>query len=136
MDLSIGQWAERACIWEATARKAGNVHPGREFADLRFADFLMSAAAIAPVFERAQRQSDGPITDQVGKHRRARVAGAAQSARGHHLQAVEQLENSCDHQQDGSGAHHFCLRCVDARNGAREAEQHQSAGGHEAGAQE
>jgi triphosphoribosyl-dephospho-CoA synthase len=59
MEPSLGQCAQLACVWEATARKAGNVHPGRDFADLRFADFLASAAAIAPVFENAGRQAVG-----------------------------------------------------------------------------
>src|SRR5947208_16075845 len=51
--LSTGLCAQLACIWEATARKSGNVHPGREFADLTYLDLVLSAAAIAPVMERA-----------------------------------------------------------------------------------
>ncbi len=47
-----GQWAALACLWEATARKAGNVHPGQSFADLNYADFVVSAVAIAPVFRQ------------------------------------------------------------------------------------
>jgi triphosphoribosyl-dephospho-CoA synthase len=54
-----GQCAQLACVWEVTARKAGNVHPGRDFPNLRFTDFLASAAAIAPAFDRAERQSVG-----------------------------------------------------------------------------
>ncbi len=42
-----------ACIWEATARKVGNVHPERDFADLTYLDFLVSAYAIAPVIAEA-----------------------------------------------------------------------------------
>lgn len=54
-----GQLALLACLWEATARKAGNVHPGRDFADLTYADLVLSAAAIAPVLDRASNQSVG-----------------------------------------------------------------------------
>ncbi len=48
-----------ACEWEALARKAGNVCPGREFADLRVEDFLRSADAIAPVIARSAEQTMG-----------------------------------------------------------------------------
>jgi triphosphoribosyl-dephospho-CoA synthase len=38
--------AQLACLLEASAPKPGNVSPGRHFADLRYEDFLASAAAI------------------------------------------------------------------------------------------
>ena len=38
--------AQLACLLEASARKPGNVSPGRHFADARYEDFLASAAAI------------------------------------------------------------------------------------------
>lgn len=38
-----------ACILEAAARKAGNVHPGAGFADLCFSDFARAAEVTAPV---------------------------------------------------------------------------------------
>ena len=41
-----------ACLWEAAARKAGNVHPQASFADLTYDDFVLSANAIAPVLAR------------------------------------------------------------------------------------
>jgi triphosphoribosyl-dephospho-CoA synthase len=50
---SVGVHAQLACIWEATARKPGNVHPWSGFTDTGYLDFLASAAAIAPVLERA-----------------------------------------------------------------------------------
>jgi len=59
MEPSLGQCVQLACVWEVTARKAGNVHRDRDFANLYFTDFLASAAAIAPVFERAIHQSVG-----------------------------------------------------------------------------
>jgi triphosphoribosyl-dephospho-CoA synthase len=56
---SIGQLAERACAFEVLARKAGNVCPGYEFHDLTVSDFLISAAAIAPILEQAPHQPLG-----------------------------------------------------------------------------
>jgi triphosphoribosyl-dephospho-CoA synthase len=56
---TIGLWAQTACIWEATARKPGNVHRHCDFVDLGYLDFLLSAAAIAPVMERAAERKVG-----------------------------------------------------------------------------
>jgi triphosphoribosyl-dephospho-CoA synthase len=56
---SIGQCAQVACIWEATARKAGNVHRFADFADLTYLDFVLSAAAVGLVFEQAPYCSVG-----------------------------------------------------------------------------
>lgn len=50
---TTGQWAQAACLLEVTARKPGNVHRGRDFADLTFVDFLLSAAAVGPALDRA-----------------------------------------------------------------------------------
>jgi triphosphoribosyl-dephospho-CoA synthase len=49
----IGLCAHLACIWEATARKPGNVHRFADFADLTYLDLLQSAAAVAPVLNGA-----------------------------------------------------------------------------------
>ena len=49
---TIGLHAQLACIWEATARKPGNVHRFVDFDDLTYLDFLTSAAAVAPVLAR------------------------------------------------------------------------------------
>jgi triphosphoribosyl-dephospho-CoA synthase len=51
--MSIGQCATLACLLEATAPKAGNVHRGADFDDLTFADFAVSAVAIGPAMEAA-----------------------------------------------------------------------------------
>lgn len=51
--MNPGQFAQIACVLEATARKPGNVHRGQDFADLSYVDFLLAAAAIAPVLDRA-----------------------------------------------------------------------------------
>jgi len=56
---SIGQCAQVACVWEVTARKAGNVHRFANFADLTYLDFVLSALAIAPELDLAPSRSIG-----------------------------------------------------------------------------
>jgi triphosphoribosyl-dephospho-CoA synthase len=64
--LDVGPCAQIACIWEVTARKPGNVHRYRDFADSSYTDFLLSAAAIAPVMATAcQRRVGATILDAV-----------------------------------------------------------------------
>ena len=58
--LAPGLLAQVACQLEVSARKPGNVHPGRNFADCHFVDFLLSAAAIAGPLDRARRVGVGP----------------------------------------------------------------------------
>jgi len=45
----LENWIYLACLMEATARKPGNVHPEASFPDLNYADFVKSAAVIAPI---------------------------------------------------------------------------------------
>ncbi|CAA9357760.1 MAG: hypothetical protein AVDCRST_MAG40-3268, partial [uncultured Gemmatimonadaceae bacterium] len=47
--------AQLACLLEASAPKPGNVSPGRHFANMRYEDFLASAAAVGPAFAAAGR---------------------------------------------------------------------------------
>jgi len=69
--FDAGLCAQIACIWEATARKPGNVHRYRDFADSTYTDFLLSAAAIAPVMTRAyQRRVGATILDAIRATRR------------------------------------------------------------------
>jgi triphosphoribosyl-dephospho-CoA synthase len=56
---SVGLCAQLACIWEATARKPGNVHRYCDFADLTYVDLLQSAAAVAPALQSAPRSGVG-----------------------------------------------------------------------------
>jgi triphosphoribosyl-dephospho-CoA synthase len=51
--LSAGLCAQVACVWEATARKPGNVHRFCDFDDTTYLDFLLSAAAVAPALDAA-----------------------------------------------------------------------------------
>jgi triphosphoribosyl-dephospho-CoA synthase len=55
----LGLYAQLACIWEATARKPGNVHRYADFADAGYLDFLVSAAAVAPVLDAAPQYPIG-----------------------------------------------------------------------------
>jgi triphosphoribosyl-dephospho-CoA synthase len=58
---TIGLHAQLACIWEATARKPGNVHRFIDFDDLSYLDFLNSAAAVAPVLAAAPNHRVGHV---------------------------------------------------------------------------
>jgi triphosphoribosyl-dephospho-CoA synthase len=55
----IAAAAQLACLLEASAPKPGNVSPGIAFHDMRYEDFLASAAAIAPAFLDAGTQPIG-----------------------------------------------------------------------------
>lgn len=50
-----------ACLLEVSAPKPGNVSPGVHFRDLRYEDFLASAAAIGMPFSRAAERTVGGI---------------------------------------------------------------------------
>jgi triphosphoribosyl-dephospho-CoA synthase len=50
-----------ACIWEAVARKIGNVHIRSDFSNMSLMDFLTSAIAILPAFDDPHRDSIGEI---------------------------------------------------------------------------
>lgn len=56
---SLALFANLACLWEATARKPGNVHRFIDFEDATYLDFLASAAAIAPVLAEAPGRTVG-----------------------------------------------------------------------------
>lgn len=51
---SLAEMIRTACVLEASARKAGNVHPEAPFPDLTFEDFLHSADAVAPILAQAE----------------------------------------------------------------------------------
>jgi triphosphoribosyl-dephospho-CoA synthase len=48
----IATLVKGACVLEVLAPKAGNVHSDASFADTSWTDFVLSAAAVAPVFGR------------------------------------------------------------------------------------
>jgi triphosphoribosyl-dephospho-CoA synthase len=56
---AIAVAARTACVWEVTARKIGNVHPGAPFTDTTFHDFILSAGAVIPVLADAPKTGIG-----------------------------------------------------------------------------
>jgi triphosphoribosyl-dephospho-CoA synthase len=48
--IDVAAAVQLACLLEASAPKPGNVSPGRHFADVRYEDFLASAAAVGAPF--------------------------------------------------------------------------------------
>ena len=70
-DLSPGMLAQIACVLEATARKPGNVHRFQDFDDTTYLDFILSALAIGPAFDRSAGRGIGAIVlDAVASTRR------------------------------------------------------------------
>ena len=57
--LSPGRLAQLACLLEATARKPGNVHRFRDFDDVSYLDFVLSASAIVDPLDRARELGIG-----------------------------------------------------------------------------
>ncbi len=58
--VPIGVAATLACLYEATARKPGNVYPGADFDETTtYAAFVNSAIAIGPVLEKAPKVGVG-----------------------------------------------------------------------------
>ncbi len=51
--MTLAEQIELACLIEATARKAGNVHPAAAFDDLNYADFVDAARAVAEPLAQA-----------------------------------------------------------------------------------
>ncbi len=68
---TVGLHAQLACVWEATARKPGNVHRYADFDDLTYLDFVTAAAAVAPVLGRSpDRRVGRTVLDGVRATRR------------------------------------------------------------------
>lgn len=72
--VSPGALARAACVLEATAPKAGNVHPYASFPDAAWQDFTASADAIAPVMDRAASLGVGRAVLEGVRATRARVS--------------------------------------------------------------
>lgn len=71
---SLGQKATLAIILEASAKKAGNVHPEASFSDMCFEDFIRSAVAVGPFFDRCQDLTLGELIYQAVVATRQTVA--------------------------------------------------------------
>jgi triphosphoribosyl-dephospho-CoA synthase len=52
--MTLAEQIELACLIEATARKAGNVHPAAAFHDLDYSDFVAAARAVAEPLAQAR----------------------------------------------------------------------------------
>jgi len=57
--MSIALWVQAACVWEVCADKLGNVNRRHDFSDVTLVDFLLSAAAIAPVLAEVRTRGIG-----------------------------------------------------------------------------
>lgn len=69
--IDAGLCTQIACIWEATARKPGNVDRLHDFEDVTYTDFLLSAAAIAPSMTMAcQRRVGATVLESLRATRR------------------------------------------------------------------
>lgn len=60
---TIGRCAEAACVLEATAKKAGNVHPDAAFRDMHVRDFYRSAAAVRWAIDARPEASVGELIE-------------------------------------------------------------------------
>jgi triphosphoribosyl-dephospho-CoA synthase len=67
---TLGQSVQVACLWEATARKPGNVHRFRDFDDVGYVDFLLSAVALGEVFNDAPLLRVGPLVHEAVRQTR------------------------------------------------------------------
>lgn len=54
-----------ACIWEAMARKVGNVHPTASFRDMEYMSFLVSSVGCAWVLNHARGSRVGLMVDHA-----------------------------------------------------------------------
>ena len=57
--LSIGMCAQTACVLDVSTYKPGNVNLFERFLDMTAVDFLLSAAAIAPILDQASLRPIG-----------------------------------------------------------------------------
>ena len=64
---------QTSCIWEAVARKVGNVHRSADFAGTSLTDFLISAAAAAPFFNDRSTRNVGETIELAAGATRAAV---------------------------------------------------------------
>lgn len=60
-------WLHTACVWEVSARKAGNVHPQAAYSDLTWQDFLQSAGLLRNYYRHAPSpwQARGAVSTAI-----------------------------------------------------------------------
>lgn len=71
---SIGQLAAMASMLEASAPKAGNVHPSACFSDMDFTDFLAGGLCLAPVIDLEIGSSVGTLVRECVSATRKQLA--------------------------------------------------------------
>jgi triphosphoribosyl-dephospho-CoA synthase len=71
----------RACVWEVTARKAGNVHRFADFADLTYLDFVFSAEVIRGWIELAHQCRLGSGRPSLGETTAAAIGAMRHEVR-------------------------------------------------------
>ena len=73
--LGPAERAQLACLLEATARKPGNVHPGRSFQDAGYLDFAVSASVLARHLRPEIIRADGvgPVVLRAVRETRALI---------------------------------------------------------------
>src|SRR5262245_4178083 len=69
--LTVADCVHLACVLEATARKPGNVHRYQDFDNLTYLDFILSAAAVAPILGATAERGVGlAVRDAIRATRR------------------------------------------------------------------
>lgn len=68
-----GFFAQLGCIWEATARKVGNVHRFADFLDTSYLDFVLSGCAIQSTIDRHSTLPVGSAVRSAVNHSRKLV---------------------------------------------------------------
>jgi triphosphoribosyl-dephospho-CoA synthase len=63
---ATGLMAAVAAVWEATARKVGNVHRKRDFADTTYLDFVLSALAVQDAWGRGRADPYSSVGSGIG----------------------------------------------------------------------
>jgi triphosphoribosyl-dephospho-CoA synthase len=71
--ITPGAAAALACLYEATAPKPGNVHPGASFDDLAYSDFVASAIAVGQILDQAMTRDVGQTVLDAVRATRAAV---------------------------------------------------------------
>ncbi len=66
----LGLHAQLACLWEATARKPGNVHRFRDFADTSYLDYVASAATLGSAIAGVAQRGVGATVVEAVRLRR------------------------------------------------------------------
>ena len=100
----VGLCVQLACVWEATARKPGNVHPDASFPDLTYDDFIVSANVVAPVLANVRELERVGLESLRGLAERHDCIGDVRAIGG--FQAIELmpdgvLRGASDHRKDG-----------------------------------